>query len=103
MKRLEKHQSQQRLQELRDLWNEYDPISVYRHGWPDDWPRDEYNSYLRRTLRFLEQDAREREVIHYLRKVVADGMGLQFDETEAMIFARRLKAWFKDNWDDTYG
>jgi hypothetical protein len=93
---LDKTQSRQRIAEIRQLWNEWDPIGVAL-GDPAD---DEYNSYLAPTLRLLERDASAEEIVAYLKWVTLEHMALpQIDNPEA--FAERLRHWFKSKWEGT--
>jgi len=58
--RLSKDQSRQRWRQMRELWNEFDPIGIMGMA---DWPRDEYESYLGQTLRLLESRASVDELV----------------------------------------
>jgi hypothetical protein len=69
MQRLDKSDSRERWRQIRDLWNEFDPIGVMGM---EDWPRDEYDSYLGPTLRLLEQDASLEEIQKYLAFVTLE-------------------------------
>ncbi len=93
---LDKAQSRQRIGEIRQLWNEWDPIGVVTGNGPDD----EYNAYLAPTLRLLERDASVDEIVAYLKWVTLEHMGLsQVANPEA--FAERLRQWFKSKWEGT--
>ena len=99
--RLTKELSRLRWSEIRDLWCEWDPIGVMSH---DDWPRDEYDSYLGPTLRLLEADASADEIIKYLAYVEIEYIGLS-DTISASIqrqeFAQKLQNWYSTKWHDT--
>ncbi len=99
MRRLSKQQSRQRWKELRDLWNEFDPIGVV--GDPN-WPRDEYEAYCGPTMRLLERDATVSEIVQYLEWVVCDHMELNLDHQAAETFALRLQQWFRERWTGTH-
>ena len=73
--RLEKEESRSRWRQLRDLWNEFDPIGVYIDDTSFDL--DEYSNYCGPCMRLLEQDAsrEEREAcinnaLHYLGRTL---------------------------------
>lgn len=96
--RLSKLESRERWRQIRDLWNEFDPIGVM--GMPD-WPRDEYEAYLGPTLRLLESHATADELQRYLAEVTLDRMGLSESPQFAMSrrqFAKRLRDWYEANW-----
>jgi hypothetical protein len=102
MQRLAKPDSRERWRQVRDLWNEFDPIGVMGM---EDWPRDEYESYLGQTLRLLEQDAPLEEIQKYLAFVTLEHMGLnetlQF-EMSRRAFAKRLRDWYAEKWPGTH-
>jgi len=75
MRRLDKEASRRRWHELRELWNEYDPIGVMDDP---DWHRDEYEAYVGRTMRLLEQAATPADIVDYLEET-SSYMGLEFD------------------------
>lgn len=100
--RLEKEQSRQRYKELRELWCEWDPIGVFAD---DDWPGDEYDSYLSSTLRLLENGAGKHEISKYLSNIVGDYMGLGengIKYSKPLIFAEKLHDWYEKKWQDTH-
>ena len=96
--RLSKEQSRQRWNELRDLWNEFDPIGVMD---VPDWPRDEYESYVGPTMRLLERDAAIEEIVECLEWAVCERMGLELNREDAMSFAHGAKDWFQERWQGT--
>lgn len=102
MQRLDKSDSRERWRQVRDLWNEFDPIGVMGM---EDWPRDEYESYLGQTLRLLEQGASLEEIQKYLAFVTLEHMGLnetsQF-EISRRNFAKRLRDWYAEKWPGTH-
>jgi len=86
--------------ELRVLWEAWDPLRVYRY---DGWPSGEYDSYLAGSI---EQFARtpDRAIradlveLHLLRVLTS-----RFEETPEAIeclspreFAKVLSAWYED-------
>ena len=97
MKRLDKTASRQRWKELREKWNEYDPIGVMDDA---DWPGDEYEAYVGRTLRLLEQGASVEGIVIYLEEV-SGHMGLEFDRRRALQHSAEFVRWYQENWRDT--
>lgn len=102
MQRLDKFDSRERWRQVRDMWNEFDPIGVMGMG---DWSRDEYESYLGQTLRLLEQGASLEEIQKYLAFVTLEHMGLnetpQF-EMSRRNFAKQLRDWYAEKWPGTH-
>ena len=92
MKRLDKENSRQRWRELRDKWNEYDPIGIMDDP---DWPRDEYEAYVGPTMRLLEQGVTEEDIVKYLEEVSVH-MGLEFDDSRALQHSAEFVRWFQD-------
>jgi hypothetical protein len=70
----------------------------------DDWPRDEYDSYLGPTLRLLEADASMDEIIKYLAFIEIEYIGMS-DTVSSSIrrqeFAQKLQSWYAMKWHDT--
>lgn len=99
MRRLSKIESRKRWKELRDLWNEFDPIGVFDFD-PSEWPLDEYESYCGPSMRLLEQNASTSELEAYVRSAL-DDMGIGGGEEAIRIFAKRMQIWFQKNWTDT--
>ena len=102
MERLDKSDSRERWRQVRDLWNEFDRIGVMGM---EDWPRDEYESYLGQTLRLSEQDAPPEEIQEYLAFVTPEHMGLSETPQFAMSrrnFAERLRDWYAEKWPGTH-
>ena len=91
---LDKQQSRQRIAEIRQLWNEWDPIGVV------DVVNDEYDMYLAPTLRLLERGASVEELVEYLNWVTLERMGLSAVSGPAD-FAKRLQHWFANKWVGT--
>lgn len=97
MRRLEKAESRQRRQELRDLWNKYDPIGVI--DGPES-PIDEYESYIGPCMRLLEQNADIKQIEAQVRAAL-ENMGLGDDDARIHLFASQMKKWFQAHWDNT--
>jgi hypothetical protein len=99
--RLNKVNSRKRWKEVRDLWNQWDPIGVM--GDPH-WPRDEYETYLGPTLRFLEEGASNQKIAEYLTYVVSEVLGLGkagIKHSNPLLFATKLQEWYERSWDET--
>jgi hypothetical protein len=95
---LSKEQSRLRWRELRDLWNEWDPIGVLLSN---GGPADEYDSYLGPSLRLLEQGASSGEIERYLEEVIGNHMGLGqhgINYVRSTAFATKLSSWFSSRW-----
>ncbi|MDV6342143.1 hypothetical protein R2103_10250 [Nitrosomonas sp. Is24] len=83
--------SNQDLQEIRKLWNEWDPIGVLPDK-NDCW--DEYDSYLEATLLLLNGDASVNEIEDYLNFVIKELMGFDsahVEQCKPNEFARKLQ------------
>ncbi len=93
---LDKQQSRKRISEIRRLWNEWDPIGV-----ASDANDDEYDAYLGPTLRLLEREVPDGEIVEFLKSVVHDRMGLSQMPSSPHEFAAKLKSWFSANWAGT--
>lgn len=99
MRRLDKQESRQRWAELRDLWNQYDPIGVM--GEPHS-PLDEYESYVGWTMRCLESDASADEIVAGMEEIVSGHMGMpHFNRDKATEFAKKFIDWYREKWADT--
>lgn len=101
MTRLDKSDSRERWRQVRDLWNEFDPIGVMDM---EDSPRDEHEAYLGPTLRLLEESASLEEIQRYLAFLTLEHMGLtetpQLEVTRRN-FAKRLRDWYTEKWSGT--
>lgn len=80
------------IEELRDLWCNWDPIRCLTSP---DWPRDEYDSYLEPSLSLLQRGASTREVTEYLEWAAYRNMGLSLTPTPPATFATQLQAWWE--------
>lgn len=97
VRRLNKAASRQRWNELRDKWNEYDPIGVLDNA---DWPIDEYEAYVGRTMRLLEQGVTAEDIVEYLEQA-SSNMGLNFDRSKALYHATEFIHWYHEKWNNT--
>ncbi|MEQ9609448.1 MAG: hypothetical protein RLN99_17450 [Kiloniellaceae bacterium] len=79
------------IDELRELWNAFDPIGVMDDP---EWPRDEYDRYLPHTLRLLMDGAGTLAIANYVNSMVCDEMGLTGNSAAAYAFACELEEWF---------
>lgn len=99
-RRLDKHESRARWQELRALWNAYDPIGVVTEE-----RDDEYDAYIGDVMRMLEVGASQNDLIAYLRPLVTGHIGLSWspylaERTEE--FAAQCVDWYRKKWLHTY-
>jgi hypothetical protein len=96
--RLTKDQSRRRWAQIRDLWNDWDPIGVTALS---DWPRDEYDAYLGPSLRLLESGASLQALRDYLADVELNRMGLSESpqaQKARLQFAAKLREWYEKHW-----
>jgi len=99
MRRLGKEESRKRYRELRELWNEFDPIGVF--GDWDEWSLDEYEDCCGPSLRLLEQGATASELEAYVYSAL-QRMGIEGDDKEVQDFVKKMQEWFQKNWSETY-
>ena len=83
------------IQELRDLWCNWDPIGGGGGAGAPDSPLDEYDSYLEPSLSLLQRGASTREVTEYLEWAAYRNMGLSLTLTPPATFAAQLQAWWE--------
>ena len=101
-RRLTKQESRQRFAELRELWCEWDPIGAMSEP---DWPRDEYDAYVGRSMRFLESDTSDEEFIRFLEHIVGEYIGLGregIEHSKPKEFVAKMREWFAARWAGTY-
>ena len=97
-RRLSKEESRERFSQLRRLWNEYDPIGVMG----EDWPEDEYDRYVGRTMRLLEGGAEPNEIARYLEDVCTTWMSISYNQVRGDRYAQVFVKWYRTHWNDTY-
>ncbi len=84
--------------ELRDMWNTYDPIGVYHFA--DDkaeWSQDEYDGYHGITLKLLKGKADHYKFFKHLKQIVTVNMGITWNEqleAHTNTFIKGLNDWF---------
>jgi hypothetical protein len=91
---LQPQNSNQNLQEIRKLWNEWDPIGILPY---ENDIVDEYDFYLETTLSLLKRKATPIEIEHYLIFVIKELMGFDsayVEQCKPNEFARKLQEWF---------
>ncbi len=64
----------------------------------EEYHKDEYEKYVGRTMRLLEQDAGVEDIMACVEWAVRERMGLDLDRQVATAFAHRLQDWFRDKW-----
>lgn len=81
--------------ELKDLWNQFDPIGVY--GEDSDWLDDEYESYIIPTFAFLEKKADFNTLYSYIHALVNTHMGVDWVKDEYIVdFVQRIQKWHEN-------
>jgi len=93
---LDKAQSRKRIAEIRQLWNEWDPIGIVGGSGPDD----EYDGYLAPRCDFSSGT-------HQPRRLLLTSSGLPSNMALSQVaspedFAERLRQWFNSKWKDTH-
>ncbi len=84
------------LQEMRALWNEWDPLRVSPK---ENDALDEYDFYLVPTLLLLKQVTTIVDIENYLNLVLEERMGLDKERTNQSNpheFANKLQIWFQN-------
>lgn len=81
------------MNDLKTLWNRFDPIGVYRAG--SSWPDDEYEVYIQHMLSLLDQGAGYKELSEYIRHIVNDHMEIDQDEAAISAFVYIVLDWYK--------
>src|SRR5579863_7923157 len=81
--------------ELKDLWNEFDPIGVFQMD--IDWPMDdEYYSYILPTYPLLAQNADFNEIYTYMERIVKKHMGMETLSNQHITnFVHKLQNWYR--------
>ena len=99
-RRLSKEESRKRFRELRDLWNEYDPIGCITDG----EPFDEYEAYAGQMMRLLERNAPVHEIYAYVKGEVTGHMGMNWHvdlDVRTVLSAHQCRDWFEQGWHGT--
>ena len=102
IKQLAKQQYRRRFSELRDLWCQRDPIGVMDQP---NWPRDEYDTYVGRSMRMLESNATDDEFTEYLNYIVGEYIGLGkagIEFSKPSEFVKTMRNWFESNWEGSH-
>lgn len=81
-----------RVQEFLQQW---DPIGIYAAGSEDEWPAEEYDSYVPQVLLLLHAKSGVNGIESYLASVRCQQMGLPADETRDRECAERIEAWWQ--------
>lgn len=79
--------------ELRQLWNEYDPIGVYSFDEKDSqWPEDEYDSYHGVIIKHLNKGSTHDWIFKDIKHVVTVNIGMtwnsQLEKTPINLFQK---------------
>ncbi len=85
-------------QELRQLWNNYDPIGVYHfEGDGFDGPSDEYDSYHGLVLKLLKERSSDDAFLKELKQLTTGHIGLTWSdglEKLTKVFIKELRSWY---------
>jgi len=85
-------------QELRQLWNEYDPIGVYSFEDASDWPIDEYDSYHGILVKHLNKGSTHEWIFKDIKHAVTVNIGMTWNshlEKRTNRFVSNVLAWFE--------
>lgn len=85
-------------QELRSLWNEYDPIGVYLFEDSDDQPKDEYDSYHGVIISHLNKGSSHEWIFKAVKHAVTVNIGMSWNshlEKDTNEFVSKVLAWFE--------
>ena len=83
--------------ELRQLWNDYDPIGVYQGGINPEWP-DEYDSYHGIIIKHLNEGSKQEWIVKDVKHVVTVNIGMTWNthlEKSTNEFVSKVLAWFE--------
>jgi hypothetical protein len=84
----EKQRWREQRQLVRDiLWEFWDPIGVSAF---DDWPKDEYDSYVGVVVSMLRSGQTAQEVSSYLYRAETEYIGMSGDQARAASVAQML-------------
>jgi hypothetical protein len=82
-----------RWNELKNLWNQFDPIGVFNIN--SDWPNDEYHSYILPVYILPIRNADFNEIRTYIDYIVKEHIGINDIKNEHIInFVHRLQNWY---------
>jgi len=86
-----KDKAQSYMSDLRNLWNQFDPIEVSQDV------TDEYDSYIAPVYRLLEKNATVEELENYIQETVTKTLGLSVSNNqEIKNFVIALQDWYKN-------
>lgn len=81
--------------ELKNLWDQFDPIGVYIKE-DSDCPDDEYESYILPTFELLKQKADFNKLYNYIHFIVTTHMGMdQINDKYIIKFVYKLQKWYE--------
>lgn len=85
-------------EELRALWNSYDPIGVYSFEDSSEWPKDEYDSYHGLVLSLLQSGADDYKFMSRIKHLVTVSIGMTWNarlENDTKAFIKSTRSWFE--------
>ena len=83
--------------ELRQLWNEYDPIGVYQGEAISEWP-DEYDSYHGIIIKHLNKGSSHEWIFKGVKHAVTVNIGMTWNshlEKNTNDFVSKVLAWYE--------
>jgi hypothetical protein len=85
------------LQKVREFLRDWDAIGVYHLADPedDDWPPDEYDSYIPHILSLLHSGHGADRIASHLEFARTQQMGLPPHSSRDLEFARRIEDWWR--------
>lgn len=87
----------QQFEELRQLWNDFDPIGVYQNTQNPERP-DEYDSYHNSIIKHLNNGSGHEWIVKSVKRNLTVNMGLSWNsqlEKDTNEFVSKALAWFK--------
>lgn len=94
-------QHAERTLELENLWGMFDPLNI-----GSELVSSTYADQVEPLLRVLEGGGEEQELAVEVRIIMQDFMNLDWSterEAQAEVFASRVMAWWRSNWDGSRG
>ena len=84
-------------EKVREFLRDWDAIGVYHPAEPedDDWPPDEYDSYIPHFLALLRSGHSADRIASHLEFLRTQQMGLQPQSSRDLKFARKIEGWWR--------
>ena len=96
-RRPEREQYDADFEKVRAFLREWDAIGVYQptESEDDDWPPDEYDSYIPNILSLLRSGHDADRIASHLELARTQEMGLPAHPSRDLEFARRIELWWR--------